>query len=586
MDTIVKPQADAKGRIPMMNTGQALLSLRDSGYSLPTALGEVIDNSIESRANRIQVRLDQGVNARGKKHVHRIAVSDDGAGMDIDTLQHYLVIGFSTRYMRKDTIGKYGVGAKFAALNFGRRIDVWSRTSSDGAWLHSEFDLDAALELERNGEMVGLDLPLPVPVPEDLTTLLPPGAGTLVVWSHVDRLEEARIAADFNEMRIELEKELSRMFRSFIDGGIALEINGKNLVPFDPLMLMSGSWQDQVLSRHLTKAKVDGKGGQRKESVQHFGAESYLDERIKIGGSEARIRVTLYPKEVVRKRGLGGDTLAKELKVPDNQGNISFMRLNREVSYTNVPRIFPGGVQDPDRFIGVEVSFMPDLDDYFGIRNVKRGVEPHGELRDAIRQWLTKAIPQARRKIEELWGEASRDDHDNEGEHSAVTAAVKEVDIVMPKGRVEVDDTPEKVDQALRELAEDVGYDKEEDREKYVDRMQNLPFVIESVSFPGNMFINTMHVGGKVIIRLNTRHPFYKDMWKPIKDMSERDPGAVSGEEATRVARRTIEALTLLLIAYGKAESMDANPAERYDDLTMYWGQFLATLMGKVKDVL
>ena len=43
-------------RIPMMKTGQALQSLRDSGHSLPTALGEVIDNSVEAKANNITIR--------------------------------------------------------------------------------------------------------------------------------------------------------------------------------------------------------------------------------------------------------------------------------------------------------------------------------------------------------------------------------------------------------------------------------------------------------------------------------------------------------------------------------------------------
>lgn len=588
MNAIVKPIPDENGRIPMMNTGQALLSLRDSGYDLPTAVGEVLDNSIEARANRIRIRLDEATNARGKKHVHRIAVSDDGSGMDLDTLHHYLVIGFSTRYMGTNTIGKYGVGAKFAALNFGRRIDVWSRNSVDGAWLHTEFDLDDALRLEQQGRPVALDVPSAAPIPEELQDLLPSGTGTLVVWSQVDRLEEGRRASDFNELRVELEKELSRIFRSFIDGGIAIEVNGKKLIAFDPLMLTRGAWHDFVLTKYAAKAGGDQKekGGKRSEKeMQHYESELILDEPIKIGRSLARLRVTLYPKEVVRKRGIGGDALAKELRVPDNLGNLSFMRLNREVAYTNVPRILPRGVQDPDRFIGIEVAFNPDLDEYFGIRNVKRGVEPHGELRDRIRELLQRAVPQARKKIDEMWGEIARAEIENDGEHAAVIAAVKDVDLLMPKGRAEETAKPEDVDRVLSDLASDLGYDKEEDRREYLERIRSLPFVLESVSFPGNTFISTQHVRGQVIIRLNTRHPFYRDMWTPIRELAEREPGAVSGEEATHAARRALEALQLLVIAYAKAESMDVNPSERYDDLTMYWGQFLATLMNKIKDV-
>jgi hypothetical protein len=40
------------------------------------------------------------------------------------------------------------------------------------------------------------------------------------------------------------------------------------------------------------------------------------------------------------------------------------------------------------------------------------------------------------------------------------------------------------------------------------------------------------------------------------------------------------------VIAYGKAESLDENPHDRYMDLRNYWGQFLDSLLGKVKGVL
>jgi hypothetical protein len=265
---------------------------------------------------------------------------------------------------------------------------------------------------------------------------------------------------------------------------------------------------------------------------------------------------------------------------------LSFVRKSREVAYSNVPRILPGGVANSDRFIGIEVSFDPELDDYFGIRNVKRGVEPHGELRDKLREHLKKYIPIARKLLEETWGVAAREEHEASGEHAAILDAVKEVDAVMPKPRVETEPNSQTADTALKELAEDAGFTKPDEQKKYIEDKKSLPFVIESVSFPGNVFVSTTHVAGQVIIRLNTRHPFYREMWEPLKTISERDPGTVSGDEAVKAARRTIEAMSLLLIAYGKAESMHPNPVEQYGDLTQYWGQFMSTLLNKVKNVL
>jgi hypothetical protein len=565
--------------IPMIQTGQALLSLRDSGHSLPTALGEVIDNSIEASANNIAVLLEQS-EERGKKRVHRIAISDDGAGMPADILHRYLVLGYSSRYMRSDTIGKYGVGAKLAALNFGRRIDVWSRDAADADWLHVHFDLDEALEEESAGKSVVLSAPTPANPPADLKLEFPKETGTVVLWSRVDRLEEGRAARDFNELRQELEKELSRIFRHFLDGGIKISINGQDLVPHDPLMLLEGTWADVQLNKEYKRDDL------KRGALHHYRATTIGEDLVKVGDHTARLRVTLYPKEVLRSRGKGGDALARTLRVPENEGALSFVRKNREVAYSNVPRILPGGVKDTDRFIGIEVSFDPELDDYFGIRNVKRGVEPHGELREKLRELLKKHIPTARKLIDDVWGEASREQHEASGEHGAILDAVKGVNVTMPKPRVEPQPGAPGPEDALKELAEDAGFTKPEEQQKYIEDKRKLPFVIESVSFPGNIFLSTTHVSDQVIIRLNTRHPFYREMWEPLKAISQRDPGTVSGDEAVKAARRSIEAMSLLLVAYGKAESMHPNPVDQYQDLTQFWGQFLGTLLNKVKDVL
>lgn len=566
-------------RLPVIQTGQALQSLRDSGHSLPTAVGEPVDNSIEAGAHNVWVRLDRSVDHRGKQHVHRIVIADDGRGMDVETLHHYLVLGFSSRYMRKDTIGKYGVGAKLAALNFGRRIDVWSRTNNADKWMHVYFDLDEAISAEKEGHDVGIESPGEIAAPEYVSSVMPSSSGTVVVWSRVDRLEDGRLAQNFDELRLELEKELSRMFRSFIDSGIKVHVNGRALRPHDPLMLMERSWADQVLTK-----QVKGKNFDPKDEL-HFPAEEIGRETLRIGGSSATLIVTLYPKEVLRKRGSGGDNLAKELRVPDNTGAISFMRRGREVSYTTVPRIFPNGVKDPDRFIGVEVQFNPDLDELFGVRNVKRGVEPHGDLRQLIREALKKHVPTARRKIDERWGAADREDQSKSGEHAAVVSAVSEIDMLMPQSRVEADNSGDSLVDRLGVLAADVGVTDEKGRQAFIEQRKELPVIVESVDFPGTMFLITEHVGGKVIIRLNTRHRFYRELWEPIKAIADRDASTITGEEAARTARRTIEALSLLLIAYGKAESMNRNPVEQYEDLLVHWGQFLATMLTKINGV-
>ena len=565
--------------VPFIKTGQALQSFRYSGYTLEAAAAEVIDNSIEAKANNIYVYLIRPIDKVDKRPITSVAFFDDGKGMDAEELQLYPQIGHSSRYMRNDTIGKYGVGAKLGALSVAQRFDVWSRLKETDPWQHVYMDLAELLRQERNGEDVGITPPSASSLPASLAERFESKSGTAITWTEIDVVEAGRLGT-FDELRKHLEKQLSRMFRNFIYGGINIYVNDKKLRAYDPLFLMEKTFNDEALNLYYTNEKKADR------IKHHYEAKLIADEKLEIGGFEAQLRVTLFPPEVVRKRGMGGDELAKRLQLPENEGAISFIRLNREVSYTNVPKIFYRGVVEADRFIGIEVSFGPELDLYFGVRNIKRGVEPHGELRTEIRNRLKKHLKTARKELNDIWGQEEQKSKVNYGEHNSMANAVKQVDSTMPKGKAKAP-TENEEKQILDDLAKDVvGSDEPDDQQKYLENIKTLPFVVESVDYPGDQFIDIRHLANQIIIRLNTRHKFYREMWSPVKKLSETDATLISVEDAKQASKRTIEALTLLLIAYAKAESMDDDPEEHYRPLTSYWGIFLNTLMTKVKDVL
>ena len=89
----------------------------------------------------------------------------------------------------------------------------------------------------------------------------------------------------------------------------------------------------------------------------------------------------------------------------DHAGRISIMRNGREIYYDIVPRILPSGVDKIDRYIGIEVSFPAELDEYFQVRNVKRGAEPVSKLREELREWLKLSVIQVRKEIGLHWKE-------------------------------------------------------------------------------------------------------------------------------------------------------------------------------------
>jgi hypothetical protein len=203
-----------------------------------------------------------------------------------------------------------------------------------------------------------------------------------------------------------------------------------------------------------------------------------------------------------------------------------------------------------------------------------------------IRTLLARYIPEARKKIEDKWGKIDPEEQEPEQEHAPIVQAVKDINAMLPKGRAQPPESEKERQQAFEDLAKDLGKEDGKAKQEYIEKIKNLPVVVESVDFAGSNFMDIQHLGQQIIIRLNTRHRFYREMWKPIQDIARLSPGEISGDEAVRVARRTTEALTLLLIAYGKAESMHETPHEQYGDLRGFWGQFLDTLMKKVKNVV
>ncbi|MCC9309125.1 ATP-binding protein [Kitasatospora sp. RB6PN24] len=571
--------------IPVMLSGQALTSLRESGYTLSTAIGEVVDNSIEANANRIQILMEETTKGR-KKTIDRVIVIDDGVGMDDNILQHYLQLGYSTRFMSDKTIGKFGIGAKLAGLSVGERIDVWSRVAGDDRIRHVEFDLQDARSAENRGEQVGIYPPDDKPLPAHLEPCFPEGTGTLLMWSKIDRASNGRGQSTPDALRLELQKELSRMFREFLYGGIKIEVDTVRLFPHDPTFLRAGSWADHVLTREV--ARVQGLVRDADLPDDHFAGHVFFNEWVAVDGTDHKVRVviTLAPREVVRRSGVGGDSLAKNLRIPDNEGMISFMRLNREISYTIVPKLFPGGIKTPDRYIGFEVHFDPTLDRMMGVRNVKRGAEPSDELRRTLRTVAERWIPNARAELQSIWGEMAREEAKESGEHAPINKALTDADRSLPKGRVKETVSEEQQLDLLSELARDAGKRSEEERAAYVDKVKEMPFVIETVDFPGTNMFEITHVNGQSLIRLNSRHRFYKEMYAPLRALSQQDPTTVTTQQAADTARRAAEAITLLLVAYARAEAQHPDPAEHYGDLRQWWGNLTDRLLFKVKDVL
>ena len=90
-------------------------------HSLPTAIADLVDNSIDAAARNVVVRfVTEGGRPMG------LEVIDDGRGMDTETIDGAMEYGHRREYS-EDDLGHFGIGLKAASLSQAETLMVWSR---------------------------------------------------------------------------------------------------------------------------------------------------------------------------------------------------------------------------------------------------------------------------------------------------------------------------------------------------------------------------------------------------------------------------------------------------------------------------
>jgi hypothetical protein len=582
-ETKTTPASAVASTADLVQPGQALESSRDSGFDLPAAVGEPVDNSIQAKATIVRiattvvdaktgavVKLDDLASHKGAKRIDELAVADDGDGIPEEILASVLSLGYGTRMNDRTGLGRFGMGLKLAALSQARRLDVWTKPAASEQVFHAYLDLNEVIE----GQQTSIDARPVEDFPTAHAPLLtnprkgtPFSSGTLVVWSKIDRLEEGgRFGMAIRDRLQELTKYLGRTYRTFLDKGLYLELNNREITLHDPLFL-------------LDNPRV----------VKQFGsikAQVFADDEIEIDGEKVSVRVALLPEELRPREGEGGRT-DRELQIPDNHHRVSILRQGREIFYDTLHHSFfphdevSGGRAQIDRFIGVEIAFPASLDEYFRVRNVKKGAEPDAKLREEIRQKIVKPFQAARAEIRAHWEKVHREQRKGEPQHQPAEEAVARAEEHTPAGQAGRNLPPGQQQQIVDDLVADLDLDEnsedKETREQSVRQaVETKPISIVDLDWPGKELVDITHLNGKAVVKINRRHPFIREIYTPLKELAGQDPDSLVATDVVEFLRKVEVAFDVLFMAYAKAENMDADAALKYADLRSYWGQFAA----------
>lgn len=343
--------------------------LRDTGYTVETALADIVDNSIAAEASVVVV--DIFLEADGSPVVR---VADDGYGLDRDGVIDAMKYGSSKRPDPK-SLGKFGLGLKTASTAICRSLTLTSRTS-DSPTTSAQWDLDYVAETGK------WFLRTPEPDPEDVSAIdaiASDASGTVVTWRRVDRLlsrEYQKPTGGHAQRAIEkiaakVRDHFSVTYVKFLDPGqgpapnVSILVNSERVLPWDPLGQAVGS-----------------------EIVFETEVPVELDD-----GSDASFTLKAA---VLPPRSALTDEQEKEARISAGRAGFYVFREDRCISQGGWLDMY--AVEPHASLCRIEFAFDHGLDDAFQIDIKKSRIEMLHSLWEFVKQEIKPARQEAERR--------------------------------------------------------------------------------------------------------------------------------------------------------------------------------------------
>ena len=346
-----------------------LAALRQAGYkSTATAVAELVDNSLEAKAKNIDIIAISDsvvISKRTSKQIRKIAVLDNGEGMDEVVLSQCLSMGWGTRLKKREGLGRFGFGLKGSSISQSRRVEVYSWQSDIVHMSYLDLDEVHDEKLQELREVEECKLPSEI---TDYFSDRIGESGTLVLWDKLDQIDMRR--ADTLLKRIN--KDLCRIYRHFLDDDdiygskreITLHLLDYANELLDSIHLKANDPLYLLVPNNLV-------GYENEATNELFGRKFELPIKFHDGLKE-RISNVLITQSIAKSsvQNLGGNS-PQGKHYGDNTG-ISFVRAGREIDFDAFG--FIDRSEPRHRWWGIEVRFEPVLDELFGVTNNKQHI--------------------------------------------------------------------------------------------------------------------------------------------------------------------------------------------------------------------
>jgi Histidine kinase-, DNA gyrase B-, and HSP90-like ATPase len=581
----------------LVPTRLAVQAMRDNGYKNSAyAVAELIDNSIQAGATSVELlcrESEEVVTQRLRRRITSIGILDNGSGMDAATLRIALQFGNGTRLDDRSGIGRFGMGLPSASISQCRKVEVWSWRNGVGSALFTEIDL-AAVE---GGRVTEVPEPVARTVPEywlEAANLIGP-TGTLVVWSHLDRVLWRTAKALFTNS----EFLIGRMYRRFLASG-AVSIRMASFLESG-----SGEFAIDRLARAndpgylLTPSSTPGRF-ETEPLFQTDGDDWEIKRTIEFMGKQHEVVVRFsYAKSEPRSVQNAGST--DYGRHAEKNIGVSIVRAGRELDLDKGLVIS----YDPvERWWGVEVEFPPELDELFGVTNNKQSAR---HFSDIAAEWrrnggnfsqeeqaemfeeedpqlplieIVSLIDRRLRNLRKLLtlqtkGTRKRERHDPD---SAEAVATENTRARQADGHQGVSDAGEQADPderkgQLADELESVGFSSSDATSLAARTIDaGLKYTFAEADLEGQAFFTVKPVAGEIVIKVNINHPAYGNLVEVLDQEADEN---VSPDDLRARLNKASKGLKLLLMAWARFEDEQPTDGRRMQlqDFRTDWGR-------------
>ncbi|MBF0370339.1 MAG: ATP-binding protein [Magnetococcales bacterium] len=594
----------------------AITAMRDSGYkNTAYALAELIDNAIQANATTVEVlciERKELVSTRERRRLYRMAVLDNGSGMDALTLRKALQFGNGTRLNDRSGIGRFGMGLPNASISQTRRVDVWSWQNGPTNAIHTYIDLG---EIGK-GSMRDVPEPQHESVPDDWGHLSQGlgQSGTLVVWSDLD-LDRLTWKSATHTLH-NTERLVGRIYRRFImEGVVTIRLFAKEEGSDKQLHDREAVFDDPL---YLTSSPAVPAPFNDKPMFEHVFDDP---QKIEYGGHEhtVNIRYSVATQDTIKEAGTQDRGRTNYGKHAAGNIGVSVLRAGREIMLDQGWCI---GYDPRERWWGAEVEFPPALDELFGVTNNKQAATHFSELAtteweqlaeegeqfiDVVnrlkedgdpRGWLLTVADSIKRNLEQIrkalkaQGAGRRSTRRNRhGEADDVTTTVnkgwKERSKEKPIEGEDQPTTEQDLEEIRSDLTENKNYD-ETDAEDLVSLIQDadLRVIFLEADFTNAYELFNVEMKGNVTeVTFNRQHPVFDDIFGTVATVDE-DVADLSNEEILQRLLRAVNAAKITFAAWARYErEAGISRAQALQKVRFDWGQIAAKFLQPEDDL-